>query len=73
MNFTPTDAPAGSPEKLEIMRQRANLGLPLFHPCDRQDYTGLVGAIPPVQHRRAARPGRMAIKLMLGGRKMRAE
>ena len=74
MNFTPTDAPAGSPEKLEILRRRYEHGLPLFHPCDRQDYSGLSGnQIITQKNRKAARPGKQIIKLMLGGRKMRAE
>lgn len=74
MNFTPTDAPAGSPEKLEIMRRRYEHGLPLFHPCDRQDYHGLRGdQCVTAKNRKAARPGKQIIKLMLGGRKMRDE
>jgi hypothetical protein len=32
--FVPTDAPAGSPEKLKILYQRADQGLPLWHPED---------------------------------------
>ena len=45
--FAPTDAPAGSPEKIEILRQRIELGLPLWHDSDRVDYSGLTGAIRP--------------------------
>jgi hypothetical protein len=45
--FEPTDAPAGSPEKIEILRQRVELGLPLWHEEDRFDYSGLTGAIRP--------------------------
>jgi hypothetical protein len=45
--FEPTDAPAGSPEKIEALRQRVLLGLPLWHPKDRVDFTGLTGAIRP--------------------------
>jgi len=45
--FSPTDAPAGSPEKIEILRNRIELGLPLWHDADRFDYTDLVGAIRP--------------------------
>ena len=45
--FEPTDAPAGSEEKIEILRRRVEMGLPLWHHSDRCDYTGLVGAIRP--------------------------
>lgn len=33
--FEPTDAPMGSKEKIEVLAQRAQLGLPLWHPHDR--------------------------------------
>lgn len=46
-NFDATDAPAGSQEKIEILRRRLELGLPLWHDSDRYDYSGLVGAIRP--------------------------
>ncbi len=45
--FEPTLAPAGSDEKLEVLAQRVELGLPLWHPDDRLDYTGLTGIIRP--------------------------
>ncbi|MBM4001536.1 MAG: hypothetical protein FJ297_18720 [Planctomycetes bacterium] len=45
--FEPTDAPAGSPEKIEVLRQRVESGLPLWHFNDRQDYAGLTGAVRP--------------------------
>ena len=45
--FMPTDAAAGSPEKIEILRSRIELGLPLWHDNDRYDYNGLTGAIRP--------------------------
>lgn len=45
--FSPTDAPAGSPEKIDILRRRVELGLPLWHEEDRFDYSGLTGAIRP--------------------------
>lgn len=45
--FEPTDAPAGSPDKIEILRQRVELGQPLWHMEDRVDYSGLTGAIRP--------------------------
>ena len=46
-DFQATDAPAGSPEKIEILRSRIELGLPLWHDNDRFDYSGLTGAIRP--------------------------
>jgi hypothetical protein len=46
-DFDSTDAPAGSPEKIEILRKRLELGLPLWHDEDRYDYNGLTGAIRP--------------------------
>jgi len=45
--FSPTEAPAGSPEKLEVMAERIAMGLPLWHPEDRSDYSGLTGAVRP--------------------------
>ena len=46
-DFSPTDAPAGSPEKIEVLRNRVELGLPLCHDGDRVDYSGLTGAVRP--------------------------
>ena len=45
--FMPTDAPAGSPEKIDVLRRRVELGQPLWHGDDRVDYSGLTGAIRP--------------------------
>jgi hypothetical protein len=45
--FTPTDAPAGSMEKIEMLRRRVELGVPLWHEKDRADYSGLTGAVRP--------------------------
>ncbi len=45
--FSPTDAPAGSAEKIEVLRKRVELGQPLWHNTDRVDYSGLAGAIRP--------------------------
>lgn len=45
--FQATDAPAGSEEKIEILRARIQLGQPLWHTEDRKDYTGLTGAVRP--------------------------
>ena len=46
-DFRPTDAPAGSPEKIEALRRRVEQGLPLWHDEDRRDYTGLSMAVRP--------------------------
>jgi hypothetical protein len=46
-DFVPTEAPAGSAEKLEIMARRIREGMPLWHPDDRADYSGLTGAVRP--------------------------
>ena len=32
--FEPTDAPVGSPEKLMVLAERVERGLPLWHPAD---------------------------------------
>ena len=45
--FIPTDAPAGSSDKIEVLRRRVELGQPLWHTTDRVDYSGLTGAIRP--------------------------
>jgi hypothetical protein len=45
--FTPTDAAPGSNEKIELLRMRIAMGLPLWHQEDRGDYADLIGAIPP--------------------------
>lgn len=46
-NFEPTDAPAGSDAKIEALRKRIEMGVPLWHDSDRQDYSGLTGAVRP--------------------------
>ncbi len=46
-SFTATDAPAGSAEKIEVLRSRVERGQPLWHTTDRVDYSGLTGAIRP--------------------------
>lgn len=45
--FGATDAPAGSQTKLDILAERVRKGLPLWHPEDRCDYSGLTGAVRP--------------------------
>jgi hypothetical protein len=46
-DFGPTDAPAGSRRKLEILAERVQKGMPLWHPEDRADYGGLTGVVRP--------------------------
>lgn len=46
-DFSATAAPAGSQEKIEILRRRVESGQPLWHAEDRADYTGLTGAVRP--------------------------
>ena len=45
--FSATDAPAGSRAKLDILAERIRKGVPLWHPQDRSDYSGLTGAVRP--------------------------
>ena len=45
--FIPTDAPAGSEAKIEALRKRVLSGQPLWHHDDREDYSGLTGAVRP--------------------------
>lgn len=43
VEFLPTDARPGSEEKIEVMEQRYNSGLPLFHPADNNRHVVRVG------------------------------
>ena len=45
VEFSATDAPAGSRKKLEILAERVQKGLPLWHTDDRSDYSGLTGVV----------------------------
>jgi hypothetical protein len=36
-SWQPTDAIAGTPQKIEILRHRIEQGVPLFHPDDNQE------------------------------------
>ena len=47
IDFSATDAPAGSDEKIEALRRRVLKGQPLWHEEDREDYSGLTGAVRP--------------------------
>jgi len=46
-DFVPTDAPAGSEAKIDVLRRRVEHGMPLWHVEDRRDYSGLTGAVRP--------------------------
>ena len=46
-DFSATEAPAGSTEKLDILAERIRQGLPLWHQEDRPDYSGLTGVVRP--------------------------
>jgi len=46
-DFVPTEAPAGSRAKLDALAQRVEKGVPLWHPQDRGDYSGLTGVVRP--------------------------
>lgn len=46
-DFEPTTAAAGSDEKIELLRMRAEAGLPLWHPEDRNDFSGFTGGVKP--------------------------
>ena len=46
-DFSATNAPAGSDEKIETLRRRVEMGQPLWHDLDREDYAGLTGAVRP--------------------------
>ncbi len=50
--FEPADLPAGSPEKIELLRRGVEVGGPMWHEKDRSDYSDLVGAIPPRSNQR---------------------
>jgi hypothetical protein len=45
--FVRTDAPAGSRAKIDMLAERVMQGVPLWHPEDRSDYSGLTGAVRP--------------------------
>lgn len=45
--FEPADLPAAWPEKIELLRWRVEMGVPMSHDADRSDYSDLVGTIRP--------------------------
>lgn len=46
-DFPPTDLRPGSQEKIELMRMRLELGLPMIHPHDRSDFEGITYGVTP--------------------------
>lgn len=46
-DFRQTDAPAGSKAKIDMLAERVLRGVPLWHPEDRSDYSGLSGNVRP--------------------------
>ncbi len=46
-DFRHTDAPAGSRAKIDMLAERISRGVPLWHPKDRSDYSGLTGGGQP--------------------------
>jgi hypothetical protein len=45
--FQPTEAAPGTGEKLDELRTRVAMGLPLWHEADRSDYSDLIAPVPP--------------------------
>lgn len=76
MNFTPTNLPPGSVEKVALLRQRHEAGLPLWHACDRVDFSGMCGnqifTCKQRKEKRRAYEPRMS-RVVSSGKKMRAE
>ena len=52
--FEPTDLAAGSREKIELLRRRVEMGVPMWHDADRSDYSGLVGTAQHLAELKAA-------------------
>jgi len=42
--FTPTAAPAGSRQKIDVLAERIQRGMPLWHPEDTTDSADLIAA-----------------------------
>ena len=73
MNYQPTDLAPGTVEKIEVLRERARIGVPLFHPHDRNDYRGLSNIPLTTRRRNAARIGGYRTVAMFASRKRLAE
>ena len=48
--FCPTDAPAGSPAKVQVLAERVRKGLPLWHPEDRVSFNTAASSILRVRN-----------------------
>ena len=48
--FCPTDAPAGSSAKVEVLSERIRKGLPLWHPEDRVSFNTAASSILRVRN-----------------------
>jgi len=70
-SFLPTDAPAGTPEKIEVLRSRVERGQPLWHERDRIDYGGLTGVVQPVDRTPMRVSQRNVTKLMYSSSRKR--
>jgi hypothetical protein len=62
MNFEPTNHAPGTVEKLDVLRHRASMLQELFHPLDKDDYTGVKIVPTTHQQRHAARGTRGAYR-----------
>ena len=49
--FIPTDVPAGSKTKVQVLADRVRKGMPLWHPKDKSDFAD----VDPVQAAQARR------------------
>ncbi len=52
--FEPADLSAGSPEKIELLRWRVEMGVRMWHDADRSDYSGLVDTAQHLAELKAA-------------------
>ena len=52
--FEPADLSAGSPEKIELLRWRVEMGVRMWHDAGRSDYSGLVGTAQHLAELKAA-------------------
>lgn len=62
-DFSPTEAPPGSCEKIEVLRRRIERGQPLWHTDDRHDFallSGVVAVNPRSDERHRATPNYVA-------------
>jgi hypothetical protein len=53
--FRPTDAPAGSQAKIDVLRRRVELGLPLWHEEDRRWRVAVTSGVDALKHQVTAK------------------